>query len=76
MAIAHQPAMTTEAVPTRPPAPAGFARSGHELVLVDEPVRAWTLAKIVGLVAITAISAAVAVAIVAGGALFAILTIS
>jgi hypothetical protein len=74
MAIAHQPAMTTEAVSTRPPPLPNPTRSAHELKLVEEPPRALTLAKIVGLVGITAVSVALCAAIVAGGALFAILT--
>ena len=59
MAIAHQPAMTADAVSTRPAAPALDPRARpHELVLVEEPPRAWTVAKIVGLVAVTAVSTA------------------
>jgi hypothetical protein len=86
VAIAYQPAMTKEAVPIHPPArhpdprrdhraPADLARSSHEVVLVEAPVLAWTVTKIIGLLAITAMCAAVVVAIVAGGALFAISTI-
>jgi hypothetical protein len=86
VAIAYQPAMTAEPVTTRPismqPEPTRVhsvqpARptSPHTLVLVEEPLRAWTVAKIAGLVAITALSAALAAAIVVGGALFAVLTI-
>jgi hypothetical protein len=78
--------MTAEAVRTRPipaqPEPAGAdvaqplpASSPHSLVLIEEPVLAWTVAKIAGLVAITALSAALTAAIVIGAALFAVLTI-
>jgi hypothetical protein len=70
--IARQPAMTTEGVSTRPPPPR-LATSPHELVFVEEPTRAWTLVKITGLIAITAVSVALCAAILAGGALFAIL---
>ena len=71
MAIAQQPAMTTEAITTRPQ----FPRSPHELVATDATPRAWTVAKILGLVALTAIGAALATAIVAGVALFALLSV-
>ena len=78
MSIAYQPAMTAEPVRTRPlsthPEP-GRAGSPHSLVLVEEPARAWTIAKIGGLVAITAFSAALATAIILGGALFAVLNL-
>jgi len=86
VAIAHQPAMTAEPVATRPvpvspdgtvvpsQRPAG-SRSVHGLVPVEEPSRAWTVAKIAGLVALTALSAALATAIVVGGALFAVLNL-
>ena len=78
MSIAYQPAMTAEPVRTRPisthPEP-GRAGSPHTFVLVEEPARAWTIVKIVGLVALTALSAALATAIVLGGALFAVLNL-
>ena len=67
MAIAHQTAMTAEAISTRPPPMPRPARSAHALVLVEEPPRVWTVAKIGGLVAITAVSVALCAAIVAGG---------
>ena len=86
MAIAHQPAMTTESVrarpaPANPPSPDRSAqprgsRAAHGFVLVDEPNRAWTLVKIAGLVALTALSAALATAIIAGGVLFAVLNLA
>ena len=53
----------------------GLPRSPHALVLVDGPSRAWTILKITGLVAVTALSTALATAIILGGALFAVLTI-
>jgi len=60
--------MTAEAVRTRPSSP-------HSFAVIEEPARSWTLAKIAGLVAITALSAALTAAIVIGAALFAVLTI-
>ena len=71
MNIAYQPATSDDAHPTR----AQFARSPHELVLTEAPTRAYTFAKIAGLLAITALGAALATAIVAGTALFALLNI-
>jgi hypothetical protein len=84
--IAHQPATTAEPVLTRPPmttpeatparsAPPARVRSAHELVLVEEPLRTWTVFKIAALLAITALTAAMATAILFGGALFAASTI-
>ena len=86
MAIAHQPATTAGPVSTRPPVATPDAtraggtqpapvRSAHALVLVEEPVRAWTVVKIAALLAITALSAAMVAAIVFGAALFAASTI-
>ena len=75
MAIAHQSAMTAEAVSTRPPSTPRPAHSAHALALVEEPSRTWTIAKIGGLVAITAVSVALCAAIVVGGALFALLNL-
>ena len=69
MAIAPQPAMTTETARARP----RFARPPHGHVAAEQPPRTWTLAKIVGLVALTAFAAALATATVAGIALFALL---
>ena len=66
MAIAPQSAMSEERVRPRPP----IVRSPHELVPVDSPPRARTLAKIIGLVAIAALGTAFVVAIVVGSALF------
>ena len=86
MVIAHQPATIAEPVSTRPPVttpdatPARAAqpppvRSAHELVFVEEPFRTWTIFKIAALLAITALTAAMAAAIVFCGALFAASTI-
>ena len=62
--------MPSEPDRTRP----RLARSPHELVLVEHPPRALTIAKIAGLVAITTLGVALATAILAGGVLFAILS--
>jgi hypothetical protein len=85
VAIAHQPATTAQPVSTRPAVTTPEAanarrarpggRSPHELVLVEEPLRTWTLFKIAALLAITALTAAMAAAILFGGALFAASTI-
>ena len=84
MAIAHQPATTAAPVLTRPPVTtrkrpplerATARASAHELVLVEEPLRTWTVFKIAALLAITALTAAMATAILFGGALFAASTI-
>jgi hypothetical protein len=69
VAIAPQPAMTPDPVSTRPALP----RSPHAQVPVDLPPRGWTAAHIVGLVAGTALCAALATAVVAGCVLFALL---
>jgi hypothetical protein len=49
-------------------------RSSHRLVGVDPPSRAWTAARIIGLVAATALGTALAIAVVAGAALFALMS--
>ncbi len=69
--IAYQPATAAPANSTRPRP----ACSPHELVLVEDPPRAFTFAKIAGLLALTVFGAAVATAIVASTALFALLNI-
>jgi hypothetical protein len=69
VAIAHQPAMTAEPTSTRPVLP----RSPHEPVLVRQPPRTWTVFKISGLLALTALGVALGTAMVAGAALFTIL---
>jgi hypothetical protein len=58
--------MTEERVSTRPP----LVRASRMLVPVEEASPAWTLAKIVGLVALAAFGTALATAMVAGSALF------
>ena len=69
MSIAHQSA--TPVPPKR--ARLGLTRAPHGLVTVDEPALAWTIAKIAGLLFLTAITVALVSAIVAGTAFFAIL---
>jgi hypothetical protein len=71
VAIAQQPATTTQAISARPP----LARPPHELFPVPAPRRAWTVVKLVSLVALTAAGAALATAVVAGVAFFAILNV-
>jgi hypothetical protein len=66
VAIAPQSAMTEVRVSTRPP----IVRGPRMLVPVEEPSRALTLAKIVGLVALAAFGTALATAMVVGSALF------
>jgi hypothetical protein len=45
------------------------------VVVVERPSRAWTLAKLAGLVTITTLGVALTTAVVAGAAVFAILNI-
>jgi hypothetical protein len=80
VAIAHQPATTADPFSARPrpeqpastrPAP---VHSAHRVMLVEEPPRVWTFAKIVGLVAVTAATTALVAAVVAGSLLFAMMT--
>ena len=71
MSIAYQPATTADPFPARPRP----ARSPHELVLVEDAPRAVTMAKVAGLLAVTAFGAAIVTAIVAGIALFALVNI-
>jgi len=71
VAIAHQPVTTPIRITTRPSRPvrygAGTARG---------PARVWTVIRLVSLVAMTALCVAVAVAVVIGSALFALLSFS
>jgi hypothetical protein len=67
--IAQQPAMTETPVRRGPL----LVNSPHELVAVEPSKPAWTLAKLAGLVAITAIGVTLLLAIVVGGVLFALL---
>lgn len=69
MAIAHQPATTADPVSTRPELP-GRPR-GHTLVAL--PARSLTVVRLAALLVATAGCVALATAIVAGAALFAIL---
>jgi hypothetical protein len=70
VAIAHQPVMAPTPVSTRPSRP----QSRYRLAEVDTRSRASTAARIVGLVAATAFGVALATALVAGAALFALMT--
>ena len=72
MVIAYQPATTPDPVSARP----AFPRGPHELVRVDRPRRSWTALRLTALVAATAICVALATAIVAGTALFALLNLA
>jgi hypothetical protein len=66
MAIAYQPAMTPDPIRARSVLP----RSPHGLVPVNLPPRAWTFARLAGLLAATAVCVALVSAVVAGAALF------
>jgi hypothetical protein len=68
VAIAYQPAMTADPIPARPLRP----RRPHRLVAVTHPRRAWTVTRLVVLVAATAAAVALTIAIVAGTAMFAL----
>jgi hypothetical protein len=70
--IAHQSAMTDTGVRARPPA----AGTPHELAPGGSARRAWTVAKIAGLVAVAVLGLTLAVGIVVGGALFTIMNFS
>ena len=72
MNIAYQSATTDPPVQAR----ARHAGSPHQLVLTEHEPRAWTIVKLVGLLALTAFGAALATAILAGTALFALLNFS
>ena len=74
MAIAYQPVTAPDPISTRP---AGSRRPfqvvPYRMVAADRPGRLWTAFRIVALVAATAFCVALATAIVAGSALFALL---
>ena len=74
MAIAYQPVTVPDAISTRP---AGSRRPyrvvPYRMVAADRPGRLWTAVRIVTLVAATALCVALATAVVAGTALFALL---
>ena len=71
MVIDPQPAMTPLLFQARPP----VARPPHRVVQIERPKHALTLAKIAGLVALTSLGVVLTVTVVAGVALFAILSI-
>lgn len=68
MAIAHQPVTTPIRITTRPTR----ARVRYGAVAARGPARAWTVIRLVTLVAATALCVALAVAVV-GSALFSLL---
>jgi len=70
VAIAHQPVMAPTRVLARPSRP----RTRYRLGAVDRRSRVSIAARIVGLVAATAFGVALATAVVAGAALFALMT--
>ena len=74
VAIAYQPVTAPDPISTRP---AGSRRPfrvvPYRMVAADRPGRLWTAVRIVTLVAATAFCVALATAIVAGTALFALL---
>ena len=71
MAINPQPATTPLPFSARPPA----TRPPHRVVLVERPARAWTLAKLAGLVTVATLGVALTAAVVVGAAALAILNI-
>jgi hypothetical protein len=74
VAIAYQPVTAPDPISTRP---AGSRRPyrvvPYRMVATDRPGRLWTAVRIVTLVAATALCVALATAVVAGAALFALL---
>jgi hypothetical protein len=72
LAIAYQPVTTPDPISTRP---AGQWRV-YRVGTVDVPSRGSTLMRLVGLLGVTALTIALAVAVVAGAALFAIMSYS
>ncbi len=74
MAIAYQPVTAPDPIYTRPISTRPDSRrSQHGRVAVEAPSRAWTTVRILGLVAATSMCVALAIAVVAGTALFALL---
>ena len=71
MAINPQPATTPLPFSARPPA----TRPPHRVVVVERPSRAWTFAKLAGLMTITSLGVALTTAVVVGAAVFAILNL-
>ena len=72
MNIAYQSATTDPPVQAR----ARLATSPHELVRIEEMSCTWTIVKLAGLLALTTMGAAIATAILAGTALFALVNFS
>jgi hypothetical protein len=72
LAIAYQPVTATDPISTRPVPQWRVYRVGT----VDVPTRRATLIRLVGLLGATALTIALAVAVVAGAALFAIMSYS
>ena len=70
-AIAYQPVMVPTRVWTRPARP----RVWYRRMVARRPSRAWALVRLVGLVVATALGAALVTALVAGAALFALMTL-
>jgi hypothetical protein len=77
LAIAHQPVTAPDPISTRPPdqRPPDQWRV-YRVGTVDVPSRASTLVRLVGLLGATALTIALAVALGAGAALFAIMNFS
>ena len=71
MAISPQPATAPLPFRTRPPS----TRPPHRVVLVEGPSRAWTLAKLAGLLTVTTLGVALTTAVIVGAAVFAVLNI-
>ena len=72
MAIAYQPVTAPDPITTRPT----HHWRVRATVAVDVPSRASTTIRLLGLLAATALSIALAVAVVAGAALFAVMSYS
>jgi hypothetical protein len=71
--MAHPPGLPSAATPRRQTT--GLPLVAHKVVVVDEPRRARTLAKIAGLIAVTAVSVPLCAAIVVGGTILAFVTL-
>jgi hypothetical protein len=77
VAIAHQPATTAAPIPARPaprPRPLEAGRVGR-LAPVNPSTRTWTVAKVAGLLAVTALAIAFVTALVAGAVLFSLMNL-
>jgi hypothetical protein len=70
VAIAHQPVTAPIRITTRPTR----SRVRYGTAAVRGPARAWTVIRLAALVAATALCVALAVAVVVGSALFALLS--